>query len=182
MCVPLWEQDRCAHHDCANPIGVPRTVRHRRCKALPRGTKPAYCPHFNAAGGECIRLSPVGYCGTACAAADLRELFDSARALREEAVTLRRKQRKQAKRAEKLVDRSAVLERVTRRVLRMTEGRVGGGDEDSEGSGDTEETGDDADDDGDDGEGDDEFESMDLDEEGDVEASAKSGRGRRGRT
>ncbi|KAI0601498.1 hypothetical protein F4775DRAFT_540064 [Biscogniauxia sp. FL1348] len=131
MCVPLWEQDRCAQQDCDKPVGKARIVRYRRCNKLPRGVKPRNCEHLNQRG-ECIRLSPVKYCSRVCELADLREVFDAVKSLRTEAKVLERKQKKHARLASKIVEHSESLAKKTKRVLRKRRGNDDTEDDDTD--------------------------------------------------
>ncbi|KAI1484741.1 hypothetical protein F5X96DRAFT_663125 [Biscogniauxia mediterranea] len=131
MCVPLWEQDRCAQQDCDKPVGKARIVRYRRCNKLPRGVKPRNCEHLNQRG-ECIRLSPVKYCSKECELADLGEVFDAVKSLRTEAKELERKQKKHVKLASKIVQHSETLAKKTKRVLRKRRGNDDSEDDDDD--------------------------------------------------
>ncbi|KAI5923185.1 hypothetical protein F4810DRAFT_670698 [Camillea tinctor] len=134
MCVPLWEQDRCAQQDCDKPVGKARIVRYRRCNKLPRGTKPRNCDHLNQRG-ECIRLSPIKYCSKACELADLKEVFSAVKSLRTEAKELERKQKKHTKLASKIVEQSETLAKKTKRVLRKKRGDGDSEDDNSDNDG-----------------------------------------------
>ncbi|KAI1502630.1 hypothetical protein F5X99DRAFT_378663 [Biscogniauxia marginata] len=159
MCVPLWEQDRCAQQDCDKPIGKTRIVKYRRCNKLPKGTKPRNCEHLNQRG-ECIRLSPVKYCSKACELADLGNVFDAVDALRVGVKVLERKQRKQVRFAAKLVEKSNLLARKTRRVLKKRRGPGKDENEDDDDSDEDEEEDDDGDGDEEQGSESDDSDSM----------------------